>query len=127
MHVSLDPEFRSEAFHQVLRLLADKHEANRHPSDSGPRGLDLSWAVNLGEAAATYLAVLARKGEVQRHGDVDLDEALDQAIDIWRSEGWRIDRRDEMTGVIVQLAEETASRVTGMSPGVGPMASTWVH
>ena len=127
MPITLDPGFRAEAFHQVMRLLAQKHEASRQPTAPQSQGLDLAWAVSLAEAAATYLAVLARMDEVQRHGDVDLDEALDQAIDIWRSEGWRISRRDDLTSVIVRLAEEAASRVSALAPVAGPMASPWMN
>lgn len=127
MPITLDPGFRAEAFHQVMRLLGQKHEASRQPTAPQPQGLDLAWAVSLAEAAATYLTVLARMTEEQQGGDVDLDEALDQAIDIWRSEGWRIARHDDLTHVIVLLAEEAASRVSVLAPVAGPTASSWMN
>lgn len=123
MPITPDPGFHAEAFHLVMRLLAAKHEAGDQSTDSERQVLDVPWAVSIGEAVATYLGVLAKLSgmeEEQEDGPVDHDRALDECIRIWRSQGWRIDRQDELTEVIVGLAEEAVSWVVPLMMAMGP-------
>ena len=110
MNTALDPGVRSEAFHRVMVELAARspldHDASGlSASGSGPT-LTVVWAVRLAELAATYLAVLDEMASTSMDCDVDLDEAIERSVAIWRSHGWLVGPQDALTQVVVSLAKE---------------------
>ena len=104
--VTLDTEFRSEAFLQVMRSLATPLPV-RSP---GLEGLSVARAVGLAECTADYLALLAfHEQEVSAH-----EVALTDALLLWKMRGWRLHRDHPFVAAIIFLAEATVERVGGI-------------
>ena len=93
--LSIDPDFRREAFHLAMAVLARRE----------PGGQDVRQAVLLAECAADFLALSAEYGS--RH----LGPALDAAKVLWRRHGARRGQNWEMTEVVLQLASDTLDDV----------------
>ena len=111
----MESAFRSEAVHQALRVLAA--QSSRCDPEARHGDLSLSWALRLAEAAATYIALFAEHVEANA-GEVDFESVLDEAIRLWTLDGWRLEIDDQLTGVIVAIAEEAVGLAAGENMAV---------